>query len=76
MRALEQYRREQVCPSCGWPKAVCQAPETEFRLEVLAPTRCHVSTAISAAQRDYAKGEHARPEGLLWAARLRDDKAR
>lgn len=72
MRALATWRDEHICPSCGWPKAVCQAPETEFALEVPPPTRCHVTTAMRRAQKDYAKQDGANPEGLTWRAKFRD----
>ena len=72
MRALATWREEHICPSCGWPKEICQAPATEFAVEVPLPTRCHVTTAMRRAQADYAKKSGANPEGLLWSARLRE----
>lgn len=72
MRARAAWVDEHLCPSCGWPKEICQAPETEFAVEVPAPTRCHVTTAMRRAQKDYASKTGANPEGLLWAATLRD----
>ena len=76
MRALEHYRTEMICPSCGWPKEICQDPMTEFKVEVPPPTRCHVTTALRNAQKAASEKSNAGAEGLLWAARLRADGAR
>jgi hypothetical protein len=69
MTALAKWRSEELCPLCGWPRAVCQAPEAEWNLEVPLPTRCHVTTAIRRAQkaRSKAPGEH--DDALLWGAK-------
>lgn len=66
MLALETWKSERLCPLCGQPREVCQAPETEFALEVPLPTRCHVTTAVRRAQEARAKhpGEH--DDALLW----------
>ena len=73
MRSLAKWRDEHICPSCGWPKEICQSPEAEFGLEVPPPTRCHVTTALRRAQKAYNEDPTANPDGLLWAARLRVD---
>lgn len=72
MLALDAYEAEEVCPLCGWPKAVCQARETEMMLEVPLPTRCHVMTAIGRAKDARAQqggGKH--DDALSWSARLK-----
>lgn len=70
MLALEEYRREVLCPcGCGFPREVAQSPETEFAVMVPAPTRCHIRTALVEAQKGAVDRPH--PEGLLWGAELR-----
>lgn len=59
-----------LCPSCGMQKSVCQDPMAEWNIDVPAPTRCHVTTAVKRAQKGYAKSEI--PEALLFGARMRD----
>lgn len=71
MLALQEWRREHICPMCGWPKEICQDPAAEFNIEVPAPTRCHVTTAMRRTQEDYRAQPGARPDGLLWSAAIR-----
>jgi hypothetical protein len=66
MRALARWRDREICPACGYPKSVCQDPGTENAVHVLAPTRCHVTTALREAQEAYRHSPGARPDGLLW----------
>jgi hypothetical protein len=74
MRALDWFRDEYMCPcGCGLPKDVAQDPATEGRVEVPPPTRCHVTTATVEAQRAYGEKPGARPHGLMWSARVRQD---
>jgi len=75
MLALEQYRREVLCPcGCGWPVEVAQDPMTEFKRQVATPVRCHIRTGLAQAQEAYRK---ANPEGemsgLLWGVTVRQD---
>ena len=75
MTALEKWRAESLCPLCGFPKEVCQSPQTEYRVSVPDPTRCHITTAIKKAQDARVKryGDSLKFEdGLLWAVTLRD----
>lgn len=72
MLALEEYRREVLCPKCGSPREVCQAPETEFALTVPPPTRCHIETALAEAQK--GASDRPTPEGLIWGVQI-DPKA-
>lgn len=74
MLALQKWRND-LCPSCGWPRSICQAPETEFRLTVPPPTRCHVTTAVDRAQRAYSEQPGAKLGGLLWRAEIRGDES-
>lgn len=69
MLALAEWENA-LCPACGRPASVCQDPMTEFRLSVPPPTRCHITTAVRRAQKQYEKSEH--PEALLFGAVLRD----
>lgn len=57
-----------ICPSCGMQKSVCQDPGTEWTARATGPYRCHVTTAIKRAQKNYAKSEH--PEALMWGAQV------
>lgn len=73
MVALAAYRRDEICPLCGWPRKICQAPETEWALDVPLPTRCHVTTAINRAQEGRAAGGGGKHDGaLLWGARIKE----
>lgn len=65
MLALERWRTERLCPLCGYPKDVCQAPEFTYRYDVDAPVRCRVTTAIRQAQRG---GDYADPDALIFQA--------
>lgn len=69
MVALAAYEDDELCPVCGGPKSVCQAPENEGRFETGPPVRCHVTTAISQAQEAY-KDARA-PRALMWGARFK-----
>jgi hypothetical protein len=69
MLALEHYRAHLLCPcGCGYTTAVAHDQDTENKVHVPPPTRCHVRTAIGRAQEAYGKEPGARPEGLLWGA--------
>ncbi|HZL06774.1 MAG TPA: hypothetical protein VFE45_15395 [Coriobacteriia bacterium] len=72
MLALAQWRDEDLCPLCGWPKAICQDQATEGRVTVPPPTRCHITTAMHAAQKAYGDSPGARPDGLVWGAGVKD----
>jgi len=69
MLALEQYRREVLCPcGCGYPAEISQDPATEFAIRVPPPTRCHIRTALAQEQKD--SEDRPTPEGLLWGVEL------
>lgn len=71
-KALQEWRDEDVCPSCGWPKAICQDPRLSVGgVTIPAPTRCHITTAMAAAQTAYEKAPGANPHGLLWRAEVK-----
>lgn len=65
MLALAAYE-DGLCPRCGMPREICQAPESEGRVTVPPPSRCHVTTAILGAQKGYAENQH--PGALLFGA--------
>lgn len=67
MLALADYEAS-LCPKCGMPTAICQARDTEGRVAVPAPSRCHVTTAILGAQKGYQENEH--PAALLFGASI------
>jgi hypothetical protein len=72
MDALAWWREQALCPLCGWPKSICQDPRLSVGgVEVPPPTRCHVTTAMVAAQDSYARSAGASPRGLLWQARVK-----
>jgi len=76
MVALAAYRREEICPLCGWPREVCQAAETEWGVTVPAPTRCHITTAIRRAQEGRAgSGTGKHDDALLWGAQLKSQSS-
>lgn len=75
MLALARYRSDEICPLCGWPREVCQAPETEWALEVPPPTRCHVTTAMNRAQDGWAANGGKGGNALLWGARYKGSAA-
>jgi hypothetical protein len=72
MRARTSWRDEHICPLCGFPKEICQAPEAEFELDEPTRIRCHVTTRLRAAQKAYADDPTGRPDGLVWVPRFRD----
>lgn len=71
MRARAAWRDEHLCPLCGFPREVCQAPETEFELDDPVRTRCHVTTRMRAAQKAYSQDPTSNPEGLLWSPQFK-----
>lgn len=75
MLALEQYRREVLCPcGCGFPAEVAQDPMTEFRRQVGPPIRCHIRTGLAQAQKQYRESNpHGEMSGLLWDVKVRQD---
>lgn len=70
MLALQQYEAEAICPLCKGPKSVCQDPATEWSARATGPFRCHLTTAIKRAQKNYAKSEF--PDALMWGATVGD----
>lgn len=72
MLALDAWEQEELCPLCGWPREVCQARESENLLQVPAPIRCHVTTAIKRAQEARsAAGGNKHDDALIWGAALK-----
>jgi len=64
--ALAQYEAG-LCPACGQPMSVCQAPENEGMFEAEPPIRCFSKTALVKFQDGYEQDP-----ALLWtAAQLR-----
>jgi hypothetical protein len=71
MLALAAYRSQELCSLCGMQKSICQDPQTEFRVHVDDPARCHVTTAIRRKQAERhsmygTTGKHE--DALLWSA--------
>lgn len=69
MIALERYRHEHLCPLCGGPKEVCQAPYGKYTYAAGAPIRCNVMTAIRQAQR--AGGDHKDADALIYPPEIK-----
>lgn len=69
MISLERYRREHICPLCGGPKEVCQAPYGTFVYSAGVPIRCHVTTAIRQAQR--AGGSREDADALIYPPEIK-----
>lgn len=63
MVELERWRRENVCPLCGSPVEICQAPEGAFVFGTEPPVRCRVTTALRDAQK--AAKELPHPDALI-----------
>ena len=73
MLALAQWRDEDLCPLCGWPKVICQDPMTEFKAHTLPPVRCQITTTINRAQAEWGeKANGGYPEAMLWGAQVKD----
>lgn len=69
MTALERFRREDLCPLCGGPKSICQAPYGEYLYGTDPPIRCNVMTAIRQAQSTRREDKHA--DALIFPPRVR-----
>lgn len=65
--ALANYE-DSLCPNCGRPLEVCTAMDTEQRLRVGEPIRCHFTTALANAREKYKDSPH--PGALMWFPRL------
>lgn len=68
MLSLEQYKNEKLCPLCGMPKEVCQAPYGTYVYSAGDPIRCNVTTAIRQRQKD--DGETAHSDALIYPPRI------
>lgn len=69
MLALERWRRENLCPLCGYPTEVCQAPYGTLVIDVDAPVRCNITTAIRGKQSEHKGTAHA--DALIYRPRVR-----
>lgn len=63
MVELERWRRQNLCPLCGFPKEVCQAPYGTYVYGTGEPVRCNVTTALRAAQKEHQGSPH--PDALI-----------
>ena len=66
--ALASYRAG-LC-SCGDPREVCSAPESEGRYQVEGPIRCHKETALLVAGKKL-DDKIPNPEALMFGAWLK-----
>lgn len=67
--ALTAYE-DALCPLCGRPLAICTAPESEGRVTVPPPTRCHVTTAIELAREPYRGDKVKQSSALMFTAHV------
>lgn len=67
MFSLAEYKSE-ICPVCGYPKSICQAPENKDRFVANPPTRCHATAALRRFQKD---NEYEYPDAMIWSAELK-----
>ncbi|MDF2915994.1 MAG: hypothetical protein K0S70_211 [Microbacterium sp.] len=67
--ALERWRRENLCPLCGYPNEVCQAPYGTFVYGAEEPTRCNVTDALRSAQN--AVKDRPNRDALIWRPQVR-----
>lgn len=67
MLALDQHESE-LCPLCGRHLSICTDPANERRVKVGPPTRCHFTSATSAAREPYSKVRT--PGALMFSAHL------
>lgn len=70
-----QYYRDGLCPLCGMPAEVCQAPENEMKVKSPPPTRCHFTTAVGVRRDAQTSGQVKvnHPEALLYGAEIPSD---
>lgn len=57
-----------LCPICGYPKEICQAPENATKFAANPPSRCHATAAL---RRFQEKNEYEYPDTLIWSADLK-----
>lgn len=74
MLGLAAYEQSNICPLCGSPSDLCQAPEAENLAEAGVPVRCHVTTARMRRQEEYKEAKYS--GALLWPAGLRQSAQR
>ena len=58
MLALAEYR-DSLCPLCGGPKDICQAPEFTYNFGFAPPVRCRVATALDESREQHKDTKHA-----------------
>lgn len=75
MLALEDWRAEHVCPLCGGPREVCQAPYGTYVYGTEPPVRCMVTDAIDTAHSAWKDSPNPRallhrPKVVPWGTPL------
>lgn len=71
-----QYYRDGLCPLCGMPASICQAPENELRVKASDPVRCHFTTQIGVRRDAQVGGKNGKakpnqPQALMYTAELK-----
>lgn len=59
-----------ICPICGYPKEICQAPENTAAFVANPPSRCHATAALRRFQKE---NEYEYPDSLIWSATLKSE---
>ena len=66
MLALAFWDAVYRCPVCGGPKAECQSPESEKKLNMFGPpVRCHRKTGILRETEKWREDKRQYPEALI-----------
>lgn len=66
--ALKDWRTDTLCPLCGQPKEVCQAPYGEYVYGTTPPVICRITEALDTARKEWSK--HPTPGALLHFPRV------
>lgn len=69
MLSLAEFKAG-LCPICGYPKEICQAPENSTKFAASPPSRCHATAALRRFQKE---NEYEYPDSLIWSAQLKSE---
>ena len=67
MLALAEFEAT-LCPLCGRPLSVCTAQDTELRIRMGEPLRCHFTTSQAKAREKYK--DNPNPQALMFFPHL------
>jgi len=63
MLALARWEATELCPRCGGPKELCQAPDARYTADL--PIRCAATDAAAREQEQWRKDDRKYPEALI-----------